>query len=593
MRVSNLIGRLNPLLYTRLRTKMLLAFTLVILIALIIVSAISYSVSVTSLSSSTAKYSAYIMEQLGKSLEEKAFELEERMFDIYKHVGVGPVLLEGVDDRDRAKEIEKRRIVGHFLLQLINTFPKAEFVYLYDLSGERYHYNNRNVPNGQWQDSPEPPADASLLQAYRGQVLWEAWSEDIIYLQRALYDIDTSQYCGYLVFGLNNGFLKEEYAKFEALNYGRVIVLNERDEPLLYRSTHEQEEAAVRLAEIGDLSQTTMEGERYMASVEVSGNKRWKLVNLVALRDITAPASLIRLWIAAAFLAAFIAAMALTYIFSGYITSNLRMFVRSMKRVSEGIFEQVQPPRGRDEIVVLAEKFNLMSDKIKDLIDKIYEEQAQKRQAEYRTLQFEFKALQAQINPHFLYNTLEAIQGLAIVRGEKEIGRMIFLLASLFEETVRTGSDFVPLREELAYISKYLEIQQMIYDGKLAVDYEIDETLLDCQVPKLILQPIVENAIMHGIEKKPGMGHIRIRCAQEGGIVVLQIEDNGIGMAPMVVERLTQIGEEERESAHVGIRSVHKRVRILYGEVFGLTISSEEGKGTAICILLPGGARER
>lgn len=577
----------TPLLHAKLRTKMLLSFTFVILIALIMVSAISYSVSVKSLKTSTTNYSHYILQQIGKSLDGKAQELEEQMFTRYLNAGIGSVLLASATSGDPDKQMQNRLQIGNFLYSLVYTINGVEFVYLYDANGESYSQIKNNLVQSQLYIPPEPLVNLPNLKEHRGQALWVAQDERLIYMQRALYDVNTTEFCGYIVIGINSRYLKGEYAQFEALQYGRVFVLNEQDDLLLYRSEDKLQGSVDKLAGIADKQQIEILDERYIASVNISSLKGWKLINVVSLQDITAPADLIRLWILAAFLLSFIAAMVLTIVISSNITSNLRLFVRSMKNVSEGFFDKIQPPRSRDEIGMLAEKFNLMSDKIKDLVDKIYEEQAQKQMAEYRTLQFEYKALQAQINPHFLYNTLESIQSLAILKDEKEIGRMIFLLGSLFQDTVRNTSDFVTLDEEIAYIRKYLELEQMVYDDKLAVHYDLDESLLERKVPKFILQPIVENAILHGIEKKPGKGLIEIRCQEEDGTIVLEVKDTGIGISPERVDKLMQTDGEEAAPTRVGVRSVHKRVRILYGTDYGLTIASEPGHGTTIRIILP------
>ncbi|MBO9607363.1 MAG: sensor histidine kinase [Paenibacillaceae bacterium] len=580
---------LAPLRQTKLRTKMLLSFTFVILIALGTASLIGYSISVQSLQTTTTNYSHYILQQIGKSLEDRATELEEAMFDRFANSGISTVLLAETAGGPH-EQVQNEVRIGTFLYSLVYTMAGVERGYLYDAQGKRYFQIKSSMLHEQASELPEPAVDPAVLREYRGQALWVAANEQMMYMERALYDVNTSEYCGYVVLGINSNYLKGEYAPFEALQYGQVYVLNEQGQPLLYQSADEWGAISGKLAGIVDKQQFVAQDTRYLASVHVSPRKGWKLLNVVSRDAITAPAEQIRYWVLIAFLVSFAAAMVLTFVISTHITSNLRLFVSRMKHVSEGFFEKVQPPRSRDEIGLLADKFNLMSDKIQDLIKRNYEEQEQKQMAEFRTLQFEYKALQAQINPHFLYNTLESIQSLAILRGEKKIGRMIYLLGSLLRDTVRNTENEVTLREEVAYIRKYLDIEQLVYDDKLRVSYELDETLLDRLVPKFILQPIVENAIIHGIETKPGIGTIAIGCREEDGTVVLEVKDNGVGMSTDEASRLMR-QEEEGIAARVGVRSVHKRVRILYGDRYGLSIASVEGQGTTIRIRLPGAER--
>jgi len=274
------------------------------------------------------------------------------------------------------------------------------------------------------------------------------------------------------------------------------------------------------------------------------------------------------------------------------ITESIRLLLKSMSSFSLGFQHHAIMPRSRDEVGMLTARFNSMAEKINDLFHSVYREKMLKQKAEYRTLQFEYKALQAQMNPHFLYNTLESIYSLAKIKGEEEIGEMVYLLGKLLRESIGRKGDTVPLEEELGFIRDYLSIHQIMYGDRIRLVYELDDRLTDCRVPKFLLQPLVENAIVHGIEEKPGQAVIRVACREEDGDLLLEVADNGVGMDAETVDRLLRperyrSGDRKNKHTNVGIISVRKRIGILYGDRYGLSIASVPGEGTTVRVRLP------
>jgi two-component system sensor histidine kinase YesM len=174
---------------------------------------------------------------------------------------------------------------------------------------------------------------------------------------------------------------------------------------------------------------------------------------------------------------------------------------------------------------------------------------------------------------------------------------MVYSLGRLLRESVGRKGDFIRLCDEISFIHNYLSIHKMIYGGKIEVKYDLDDRLDDCLVPKFLLQPLVENAVKHGIEEKPGKGVIGITARAEGGTLLLEVSDNGIGIDPQQAERLlnppgADKQEENRDAqnskhTNVGLISVHKRIRLLYGDDYGLTIASEKHVGTVVTVRMP------
>jgi two-component system sensor histidine kinase YesM len=238
-----------------------------------------------------------------------------------------------------------------------------------------------------------------------------------------------------------------------------------------------------------------------------------------------------------------------------------------------------------DEIAELGMSFNIMIGKIKELLDSKIKEQENLKKAELR-------ALQAQINPHFLYNTLDTIIWMAESKKTDEVVKIVSALSDFFRISLSKGMDWITIDEEMHLIRSYLTIQKMRYRDILDFNIEVSEDVAENMILKLILQPLVENALYHGIKNKRQGGTISVRARRnDKDEVLLEVEDNGIGFAP---ERLAQLragleddsGDSSLESGF-GIGNVHRRIRLYYGSPYGLSIQSEYTIGTCVTLVIP------
>ena len=232
---------------------------------------------------------------------------------------------------------------------------------------------------------------------------------------------------------------------------------------------------------------------------------------------------------------------------------------------------------------------------IKEIVEGLIEQNIQKEASEVYDKHAQLIVLQSQINPHFLYNTLDSIRGQAIINGEKNIAAMLEALANFFRYSISRKENRVTFREEMVNMENYIKIQNYRFQGKFIV--EVDESakagdIQDCIVPKLMLQPIVENAILHGLEQKKE-GRVLIMADSTEDILLITVSDNGVGMSEEKLEQLNQALEQEHlnknsKSTHgIALPNVHSRIRNLFGEEYGITVYSTEGKGTDVEILLP------
>ncbi|THF73303.1 HAMP domain-containing protein [Cohnella fermenti] len=277
-------------------------------------------------------------------------------------------------------------------------------------------------------------------------------------------------------------------------------------------------------------------------------------------------------------------AVLVSWFFTNSIIKPVRKLRRIMQRVEEGELHLRFEGRSKDEIGQLGDSFNKMVQEIEQLIHMVYSEQKGKREAE-------LKVLQEQIKPHFLYNTLDTIQWMAQDRDADDIVEIVIALTNLFRIGLSRGNEHIPLEDEIKHVESYLIIQMMRYEGKLS--YQINELpyqLKKSKVLKLILQPLVENAIYHGIKMKKGKGHIRIESEARDGKLVLSVIDNGLGMKPEQLEIIRQgvihVGNPEHKDGF-GLFNVNERIRLTYGISYGIEVHSEYEAGTRVEVFLP------
>jgi len=277
------------------------------------------------------------------------------------------------------------------------------------------------------------------------------------------------------------------------------------------------------------------------------------------------------------------AAWLLSRLISNSITRPVQQLCETTHMVAKGDFDARALQTHTNEIQILSNSMNDMIVQIGKLVEDIKEEQLKLRDTE-------LKLLQAQINPHFLYNTLDTIVWLAEAEDNKHVVEMVNNLSNFFRSSLSKGLDFVSLKEEEAHIRSYLQIQQFRYSDIMDFEIDIQRELKDYKILKLTLQPIVENALYHGIKNKRGKGKIKVTSEYNEEFVILKVEDNGRGMTREELERL-RIGIEEKEDtndeAGFGLANVNQRIKLNHGQIYGLKINSELNQGTQVEIILP------
>ncbi|WP_342435606.1 sensor histidine kinase [Paenibacillus sp. FSL L8-0436] len=272
-------------------------------------------------------------------------------------------------------------------------------------------------------------------------------------------------------------------------------------------------------------------------------------------------------------------------IVSQTISSPLKKVIREMKQVEIGNFRGVVNVSSYQEINILVASFNRMVRRIEELIERVKLSSVSEKNAELH-------ALQSQVNPHFLYNTLDMIYWMLDEEANEQLGELVLSLSSMFRYSSQweDGAE-VTLEEEMEQIGHYLKIISIRLEGRLHIVAEVDERWLNIRVPKMTVQPVIENAVKHGLESLNRQGILKVYTREEGNVLKLFVEDNGNGMNAEQLERLQDSlnGDSPKEGGKggIGLQNLHRRLQYMFGDGYGLQIQSLPGEGTQVAIMLP------
>lgn len=447
-----------------------------------------------------------------------------------------------------------------------------------DLSGD---YTNRE-PFASFLE-----ADASI----HWQVIWE--EKPVIYAYRIIYESTANENTGVALINFQTAYFEGLLAR--NMDEGAFSVLLDDEGGLVYKTmedtkmkmTQESIESVIRE------NSEKMEGEKgifytsilekeYMVSYGKSDINEWKYLYFNPVSNIDKEIHAVVWMIIMVIILSAMAAFLATLMFYHYLNSPISCLNYAMCRLQEGDMDTRVAIKRRDELGLLGEGFNQMAEKIKQLIYDIEVEQGEKRRAE-------ICFLQAQITPHFLYNTLNGIKSLARMQRTEEAAEMTTSLISLLRLS-SSGNELIPLSQELEYVKNYIDIMSFRKNRSFQLESFLEEGTERCIIPKFSLQPFIENSIIHGFcEQEKEEYRIIIRAVWNREDILVCIEDNGKGFEP---KEICEKQEEGIRFSHLGIRNVEERIHLYFGKEYGVEIDSAKGKGTRVWLHLPGKEQE-
>lgn len=322
------------------------------------------------------------------------------------------------------------------------------------------------------------------------------------------------------------------------------------------------------------------EGESRLNVVRTVNNIGWKIIGVSYMDEMITTRKEISTFMIWLLVIVLIFILLISSFMSARISKPIKRLKKSMEMVEKGHFDTYIHVRGADEVEQLSRRFNLMVSRVRELMDQNIHEQETKRKNE-------LEVLQSQINPHFLYNTLNSVVRMVGNGKNDEVVTTITSLSKFFRISLSKGKNIITIADEIEHIRNYLIIQKMRYKDKFDYDIEVDEEVLPYKTLKLILQPFVENSLYHGIEYMVDEGHIHISARKMDDSILLQVKDNGVGMSEETLKNILIGSVKSDKGSGVGLRNVHERIQLYFGADYGVKVESELEEGTVVKIWIP------
>ena len=415
-------------------------------------------------------------------------------------------------------------------------------------------------------------------------------TENVFAIAKTIIGMDTGHILGTAVLYLDEKDVASIYLdnivnqndKFFIIDEEKNIISTQDKNELYKRFDEERYLGRYHLDEFSDMKSIIrdIEGKQALITVQNFSKLNWKIISVIPLDEITnenrGMTKLIVIFGAACLICAFIA----SYLISYMISKPILKLATVMKEIKSGDLKLRADLNAKGEIGMLADGFNSLMDKINALLEQIYKEQKAKRKNE-------FKLLQSQIKPHFLYNTIETI--ISFIKLDLKDNAMMTAryLAGFYRISLSKGNDIITIKDEMDLINNYLSIQKLRYVEYLDYQLEFAEEILQFQIPKLTLQPLVENAIYHGLKQKEDKGLLTIKGYFEQDVIKIEVTDDGVGMSEEQISSVLNKPSDEQKSTDFGIHSVDSRLKLLYGEEYGLSIESRVEEYTRVTVRFP------
>jgi len=561
-----------------------------VLSAVVIVTGVSMKFTNTSIFENSSEYTHTIIQQMNQNIDSYIDYMENIAYLISSNEDVQDYLFdEKIDNEGRYRilnqlqtildsrsDIRNVGIISKNGRMLINDGSKSVNQDL-DLNTQEWYATALEKPNG-------PILTSSHVQhIISGERPW------VITLSRGIRDRSGSgEKEGVFFIDLNYSAISELCDQSTVGTKGYAFILDAKGN-IVYHPQQQQlynELQTENISLIMDTDEDTVltgtgnDGKLY--SISRSEKTGWTVVDCTNVKELLSKSRQAQSVYVLTAIILVIVALLFSRFMARSITLPIQKLRDSMKKVQEGDFSVSDVVvDSKNEIGSLTKSFDVMTHRIHELMEQNVHEQEEKRKSE-------LKALQSQINPHFLYNTLDSIIWMSEGKKNEEVVLMTASLARLLRQSISNEDEVVPIANEVEYARGYLTIQKMRYKDKLEFQIEVDSSILYIPLIKLVLQPIIENAIYHGLKYKESKGLLIVKGFMKDGNAVLQVIDDGVGMDE---ETLAHIYDKHKVNYHsngVGVYNVQKRLKLYYGEDYGITYTSELGKGTTATITIPG-----
>lgn len=562
-----------------LRSKFLFCFLIVLIPLTVVTFSVSYKVAADIITSKTQEQATETIQQLSTTMDNYLQNISNSM----EVIAFSPVVQQELNaDSNDVNKVEdsfysRSKQIRRLMLEEYSSISMHDME-LYGLNGASYYLS---VSSKSEENESEQKSLFKIAEEAKGN--WAICNkEDKLQTIKLIKDLQTSRPIGYLRISLKRSYIDKMSNDISFGSNGRIIVLDSNSDAVCGKIDENLRQYFVKLAQNSGTMSYSEAGKTYTVIYYHSNKTEWETIGLIPndylSKDLKSFRSMM-LIIAVILLGI---CVLITNLLAKQFISPIEDTAKALEKFSQGDFSVHLSEDRSDEIGRMNIVFNSTIQNVQKLMQKV-------TQAEILEREMEYKTLQSQMNPHFLYNTLDVINWMAWKKGEKEICRLITAVSNLMRISISNKQSIITLEQELSYVKDYLYIQHARYNERFEVIYNIDEDLLNQMIPKLIIQPIVENSIVHGIEDSQNKNMIYIYVLRNKDVIEIIVKDTGVGIAQDKIESLLREQYSEQESknkyhTNLGLYAVNKRIKFLYGDEYGLFVTSKDGEWTQVVI---------
>ena len=578
-----------------IRQKLLMLFSIQIIIPLIFMGVMIYRTSSEIIERKSIDYSVDILKMIELRFNDFSDNVQVAASDIL----YDPVIYALLEAEDKAQSDEEMdltqiEVMNNILRKVCLSRDEIQAIAIIADNRQSYTYDSNT-------GRVDMMADISYDQIHdratagKGQLVWYVSETDSanqqVFALRSIYNIDDYEEIGLMVIMIKIDELEAVYGNLSTEFMERITLVTQEGDYIVGTSEPEK----VRLNMLSALDESSLtnyyidEEANVLVSFRDVITPPWRIITEISLDKLNEDMNSFRNYFLMISALTLLILSLLSLFVAMDIVEPIKRLVSAMSRMKKEKTHDVIEVDRQDELGYLSNSFNEMSEEIDILLNQVYREQLTRKEAELKTLQ-------AQINPHFLFNTLESINWMARLNEVPQISEMVTALSSLMEAGIGKGGPKVALQDELNFVESYILIMKNRYGERLTFKKDIDESCLSVKVPKLILQPILENAIYHGIDKIRGNGYIHLTIKRKQEKICIQVEDSGKGISDQRLEtinrqllanNLDELGQEASGLKGIGLTNVNRRIKLFYGDDYGLDLSVSEDQHVVVTITLP------
>lgn len=582
-----------------LRTKLFFAFIIIGIIPIICSGYLFYHKSYKVILDNSRDYTEEMLLQINNNLSVKIDNIDAVALSIITNNSIKSLL----NEKDDIKRGQNTRTVEAYLRNTVLSSKDINDIIIIDKNLNNYETGSGFIDRSF--DFPHSLYYSEMLKG-RGRNIWTGFTDNIAKAPYPLTNVKVFPsvsvikdfyndiYLGGLIVNLNKSAITNIINNVYTGEKGNILIL---DKNMRYMVSTKDLGFSLKNEYFNKINQKLdkgsyierINGEENLVTYIKNEETGWHIVSLMTISDLVKTSGVIKDIILKVTFLFVLLCIVFSIIISFNITKGIKKLINIMGLVKKGDLNVRMNSEREDEIGILSNNFDNMVGRLNELIRTKYE-------LELRENQAQLKVLQAQLSPHFLYNALDSINWMLIEKDQMEISSAVVMLGDLLRYSVSNGSTVITVSEEIHQVRNYLALQKIRFEDRFVFYINIDEEIMEQLIPKFIIQPIVENAVIHGIEDYTDKGCINVSGYTMDNCLIFKIEDNGKGIEAQDLEVLrrhinnhsqAENKEASETHAHIGIENVNQRIKIIYGEEYGLNIESEYSKGTKVTIKLP------